>query len=55
MLAQGQNNYEDLVNYLLMARKFKKEQRVDSELIFSYAMGGERFLTDLEEFVGEPN
>jgi len=54
-LAQGMNNYEDLVNYLLMARKFKKEQRVDSELIFSYAMGGERFLGELEEFVSEPN
>jgi clathrin heavy chain len=54
-LAQGQNNFEDLVNFLLMARKQMKEPRVDSELIFSYAMGGERFLGELEEFVSEPN
>jgi len=38
-----------------MARKQMKEPRVDSELIFSYAMGGERFLSELEEFVSEPN
>lgn len=40
---------------MLMARKQKKEQQVDSELIFAYAMGGERFLSELEEFVSEPN
>lgn len=40
---------------MLMARTLKKEQRIDSELIFSYAMGGERFLAELESFVNEPN
>lgn len=54
-LSQQQNNYEEIISYLLMARKHKKEQRIDSELIFAYAMGGERFLSELEAFVNEPN
>jgi len=54
-LSQEQSNYEEIIAFLLMARKFKKEQRIDSELIFAYAMGGERFLAELESFVTEPN
>lgn len=54
-LAQSQNNFEDIIPYLLMARQQKKEQRIDSELLFSYAMGGERFLSELEAFVQDPN
>lgn len=38
-----------------MARTSLKDQRVDSELICAYAKGGERWLADLETFVGEPN
>jgi clathrin heavy chain len=53
--AQQQNNYEELIPYLLMARANKKESIIDSELVFAYAMGGERFLTELEDFVREPN
>lgn len=55
ILAQQQQDYADLVNYLLMARKTIKDQRVDSELIYAYARGGEKFLSDLESFVTEPN
>lgn len=53
--AQNQNNYEDLIPYLLMARSNKKESLIDSEVVFAYAMGGERYLTELEDFVREPN
>jgi clathrin heavy chain len=38
-----------------MARKSIKDSRIDSELIYSYAKNGERFLADLEAFVSEPN
>lgn len=44
-----------LIAYLLMARKTLKDTRVDSELIYAYAKGGERYLPDLEAFVSEPN
>jgi clathrin heavy chain len=46
---------DDLVNYLLMARTTLKEPKVDNELIFAYAKGGEKYLSDLETFVKEPN
>jgi clathrin heavy chain len=55
ILAQQQQDYVDLVNYLLMARKSIKDSKIDSELIYAYARGGERFLPDLESFVTEPN
>jgi len=38
-----------------MARNSIKDSKIDSELIFSYAKGGERFLTELEQFVRDPN
>ena len=38
-----------------MARKSIKDSKIDSELIFAYAKGNERYLPDLEIFVSEPN
>ena len=38
-----------------MARTTLKEPKVDNELIFAYAKGGEKYLSDLETFVKEPN
>ena len=38
-----------------MARQTLKEAKVDNELIFAYAKGGEKYLSDLETFVKEPN
>lgn len=54
-LAQSQNEYGELVNFLLMARKTIKDQKIDSELIYAYAKNGEKHLPDLESFVSEPN
>lgn len=54
-LSKEQYEPEELIKYLLMARANMKEQRVDNELIFAYAKGGERWLGDLESFVREPN
>lgn len=54
-LSQQQNEYAELVNFLLMARKTIKDQKIDSELIYAYAKNGERHLPDLEAFVSEPN
>jgi clathrin heavy chain len=54
-LSQSQNEYTELVNFLLMARKSIKDSKIDSELIHAYAKNGERFLPDLESFVSEPN
>ena len=57
MIEASRVQYEadDLVNYLLMARQTLKEAKVDNELIFAYAKGGEKYLSDLETFVKEPN
>jgi len=38
-----------------MARTMLKEQMIDSELVFAYAKCGQRFLTDLETFISDPN
>jgi clathrin heavy chain len=54
-LSYTQYEADDLVNYLLMARETLKDQKVDNELIFAYAKGGEKFLSDLETFVKDPN
>ena len=54
-LSHEQYEPEELIKYLLMARTNMKDQRVDNELIFAYAKGGERWLGDLETFVSEPN
>lgn len=53
--SNDQDCFEDLVQYLLMARKSLKEQVIDSELIYAYARCGEKCLVDLENFVREPN
>mmetsp|Transcript_30888 Transcript_30888/g.22460 ORF Transcript_30888/g.22460 Transcript_30888/m.22460 type:complete len:162 (-) Transcript_30888:1498-1983(-) len=55
ILAQNINEYDDLVPFLLMARKTLKEQKVDSELIFAYAKCGARMLPDLEDFIADPS
>jgi clathrin heavy chain len=54
-LGQSQNDYSELVNYLLMARKTIKDSKIDSELIYAYAKNGDKYLPDLEAFVSEPN
>ena len=53
--ANSDDCYEDLVQFLLMARKSLKEQVIDTELIFAYAKCGEKCLVDLENFVREQN
>lgn len=53
--AENQDAYEELVQFLLMARTMLKEQMIDSELVFAYAKCGQRFLTDLETFISDPN
>ena len=57
VIAQANNDdcFDDLVQYLLMARKSLKEQVIDSELIYAYARCGEKCLVELENFVREPN
>jgi clathrin heavy chain len=54
-IAQNQECYEELVLFLLMARKTLKEQIIDSELIFAYAKCGDKNIGDLESFISEPN
>ena len=54
-IAQNQECYEELVSFLLMARKSLKEQVIDSELIFAYAKCGDKYLGELENFISEPN
>ncbi|EFJ17279.1 hypothetical protein SELMODRAFT_115182 [Selaginella moellendorffii] len=45
--------YDDLVKYLLMVRKSIKEPKVDSELIYAYAMSDQ--LSDIEDFLLQPH
>jgi len=54
-IAQQQQCWEELVNFLLMARKTLKEQVIDSELIFSWASCGEKFLGAIESFIADPS
>ena len=51
--AQQADMYEDMVPYLLMVRKAKKEARVDTELVYSYAKIND--LAKLEDFLATPN
>uniref|UniRef100_H2ZKR5 Clathrin heavy chain n=1 Tax=Ciona savignyi TaxID=51511 RepID=H2ZKR5_CIOSA len=46
-------NWEDLVRYLLMARKKARESYVETELVFAFAKTNR--LADLEEFISGPN
>jgi clathrin heavy chain len=54
-IAGNQQQHEKLVEYLLMARKLKKEQVIDSELVVSLAKCGPNKLADLENFINEQN
>jgi hypothetical protein len=47
--AHRTGHWEDLVRYLLMARKKAREAYVESELIYAYARTGR--LADLEDFI----
>ena len=53
--AENQDCFDDLIQYLLMARSMLKEAMIDSELIFAYAKCGQRYLGELEAFISEPN
>ena len=48
-VAQREDAFEELVRFLKMARNKVKDQRIDSELVYSYAKTGA--LPELEEFV----
>lgn len=45
--------WEDLVRYLVMARRKARESYVESELAYAYAKTNR--LADLEEFIAAPN
>ena len=51
--ARQADMYEDMVPYLLMVRKSKKEARVDTELVYAYAKIND--LAKLEDFLATPN
>jgi clathrin heavy chain len=51
--ASTNNNWEELVKYLQMARRKTKDSFIETELIFSYAKTNR--LTELEEFISGPN
>mmetsp|Transcript_60475 Transcript_60475/g.187310 ORF Transcript_60475/g.187310 Transcript_60475/m.187310 type:complete len:1025 (-) Transcript_60475:91-3165(-) len=51
--AEREENYEELVRYLQMARNKQKDQLIDGELVYAYAKT-ER-LADMEEFVSGTN
>lgn len=51
--AHKHNSWEDLVKYLVMARKKSREASIESELIYAYAKTGR--MADLEEFISGPN
>eukprot|EP01097_Dermamoeba_algensis_P005601 TRINITY_DN3557_c0_g1_i3.p1 TRINITY_DN3557_c0_g1~~TRINITY_DN3557_c0_g1_i3.p1 ORF type:complete len:1258 (-),score=303.09 TRINITY_DN3557_c0_g1_i3:145-3672(-) len=55
VIVAAENNglYEDLVKYLLMAKKKVRETKIESELIYAYAKINN--LADLEEFINTPN
>lgn len=52
-VAGRNDNWEDLVKYLQMARKKTRETFVETELVFAYAKTNR--LADLEEFISGPN
>jgi len=53
LAAEREENYEELIRYLLMARATAKDQLVDTELVYSYAKTDR--LTEMEEFVSGTN
>jgi len=54
-IGQNQECWEELVQFLLMARNSMKEQVIDSELIFCYAKCGDKYLGEMENFISDPN
>ncbi|KAK2163986.1 hypothetical protein LSH36_71g06004 [Paralvinella palmiformis] len=52
-VASANDNWEDLVKYLQMARKKARETFIETELVFAYAKTNR--LADLEEFISGPN
>uniref|UniRef100_A0A1I8FU58 Clathrin heavy chain n=1 Tax=Macrostomum lignano TaxID=282301 RepID=A0A1I8FU58_9PLAT len=52
-VASDSGHWEDLVKFLLMARKKAKESFIETELVFAYAKTGR--LADMEEFINSPN
>lgn len=53
VVSNRNNKFEELVKFLLAARKVIREALIESELIFSYAKTGR--LADLEDFISSPN
>mmetsp|Transcript_25742 Transcript_25742/g.76663 ORF Transcript_25742/g.76663 Transcript_25742/m.76663 type:complete len:1721 (-) Transcript_25742:262-5424(-) len=51
--AEREEMYEDLINFLLMARGSKKDQLIDGELVYCYAKADR--LGDMEEFISGTN
>jgi clathrin heavy chain len=51
--AEREENYEELVRYLLMARTKAKDQLIDGELVYSFAKTDR--LTEMEEFISGTN
>jgi clathrin heavy chain len=51
--AKREENYEELVRYLVMARGKTKDQIIDTELVYSYAKVDR--LADMEEFISGTN
>jgi len=54
-IAMNHEAWEELIPFLIMARATLKEQQIDSELIFSYAKCGDKYLGEIENFIQEPN
>ena len=54
-IAQQQEQWEDLIQFLLMARQSLKEQAIDSNLVFAYAKCGDKYLGEMENFIQDPN
>ena len=52
-VAKSEGDYENLVRYLEMARKKKKQKVIDSSLVYGYAQADR--LSELESFVTSPN
>merc|ERR1712142_990301 len=52
-VAAKNDNWEELVKYLQMARKKAREPYIETELIYAYAKTNR--LADLEEFISGPN
>ncbi|KXS18347.1 clathrin heavy chain [Gonapodya prolifera JEL478] len=52
-VAERENKFDDLVRFLLMARKKSREAVVESELLYAYAKVNR--LAELEEFISAPN